>query len=142
MVTRDEFRKDLEANLQALQAFGVKRTQIRFFLPPFEHYNHQIADWSREMELTLIKFTPGTRSNADYTGEADKNFASSKVIFDSIVAKEQQDPNGLNGFLLLLHIGAGPGRQDKFHARIGELLDYLSAKGYQFVRVDQLLETK
>jgi hypothetical protein len=30
----------------------------------------------------------------------------------------------------------------KFHARFGELLDYLSAKGYQFVRVDQLLEPK
>jgi len=142
LVTRDEFRSDLEANLQGLEAFGVKRTQIRFFLPPFEHYNQQIADWSREMDLTLINFTPGTRSNADYTGEADKNFVSSKVIFDSIVAKEKQDPNGLNGFLLLLHIGSGPGRQDKFHARFGELLDYLCAKGYQFVRVDQLLEPK
>ena len=142
LVTRDEFRSDLEANLQALQAFDIRRTQIRFFLPPFEHYNQQIADWSREMGLALINFTPGTRSNADYTGEADKNFVSSKVIFDSIVAKEQQDPNGLNGFLLLLHIGSGPNRRDKFHARFGELLDYLSAKGYQFVRVDQLLEPK
>ena len=91
---------------------------------------------------TLINLTPGTRSNADYTGEADKNFVPSKTIFESIVSKERQDPSGLNGFLLLLHIGSGPGRRDKFHARFGELLDYLSAKGYQFVRVDQLLEPK
>ena len=35
--------------------------------------------------------------------------------------------------------GAGPGRADKFATRFGELLDYLAGKGYQFVRVDQLL---
>ena len=52
---------------------------------------------------------------------------------------EQEDPHGLNGFILLLHIGSGPGRQDKFPARFGELLDYLAGKGYGFVRVDELL---
>jgi peptidoglycan/xylan/chitin deacetylase (PgdA/CDA1 family) len=45
----------------------------------------------------------------------------------------------LNGFILLLHIGSGPGRADKFEARFGELLEYLAGKGYQFVRVDDLL---
>lgn len=112
----------------------------RFFLPPFEHYNEEIALWTRELGMTLIHFTPGTRSNADYTGEADRNFVPSSVIYDSILARERQDPNGLNGFILLLHLGAGPGRQDKFHARFGDLLDSLAAKGYQFVRVDELLE--
>ena len=90
----------------------------------------------------MINYTPGTRSNADYTGEADKNFVSSKTIYESVVAKEREDPNGLNGFLLLLHVGSGPGRQDKFHKRFGELLDYLAGKGYEFVRVDELLDVK
>ena len=94
------------------------------------------------MSVTLINFTPGTRANADYTGEADKNFVSSQAIFDSIVKREREDPHGLNGFILLLHLGSGPGRADKFHARFGELLDYLGGKGYQFVRVDELLEPK
>jgi peptidoglycan/xylan/chitin deacetylase (PgdA/CDA1 family) len=92
------------------------------------------------MGLTLINFTPGTRSNADYTGEVDTNFVSSQAIFDSIVQKEREDPHGLNGFILLLHLGSGPGRKDKFHTRFGELLDYLAGKGYEFVRVDELLE--
>jgi len=115
---------------------------FHYFLPAYEHYNRQIADWTAEAGMTLINFTPGTRSNADYTGEADRNFVSSQVIFDSILKKEREDPNGLNGFILLLHIGAGPGRADKFHTRFGELLDVLAAKGYQFVRVDELLEPK
>ena len=142
LVSRVEFRTDLEANLQKIERFGVKRTEIRYFLPPYEHYNQEIAAWTAELGMTLINFTPGTRSGADYTGEADKNFVPSQVIFDSILKKEREDPNGLNGFILLLHIGSGPGRADKFHARFGELLDVLAAKGYQFVRVDELLEPK
>ena len=99
-------------------------------------------DWAKELGLTLVNYSPGTRSNADYTGEAEKNFVSSQAIFDSIVAREKQDANGLNGFLLLLHIGSGPDRRDKFPAWFGELLDTLSGKGYQFVRVDELLGAK
>ena len=94
------------------------------------------------MGLTLIDFTHGTRANADYTGEADKNFVSSQTIFDSIVQREREDPHGLNGFILLLHIGSGPGRTDKFSSRFGELLDLLAGKGYQFVRVDELLPAR
>ncbi|HOX56031.1 MAG TPA: polysaccharide deacetylase family protein [Candidatus Paceibacterota bacterium] len=142
LISRAEFQADLESNLLKIERFGVKRAQIRYFMPPYEHYNREIVDWSSAMGLTLVNYTPGTRSNADYTGEADKNFVSSKVIFESIIRKEQQDSNGLNGFILLLHIGAGPGRTDKFSLRFGELLDYLAAKGYRFVRVDELLSPR
>lgn len=142
LVTRAEFKSDLERNLGKIERFGVPRAQVRFFLPPYEYYNQEIADWAKAMGLTLVNYTPGTRSNADYTGEADKNFVSTKAIFESIVHQEQQDPHGLNGFILLLHIGTGPSRADKFPARFGELLDFLTGKGYQFVRVDELLDAK
>jgi endoglucanase len=142
LVTHAEFEADLDSNLHKIESFGVKRPQIRYFLPPYEHYNQEIVDWSRAMGLTVVNFTPGTRSNADYTGEADSNFVSSQTIYDSILRKEQQDPHGLNGYLLLLHIGSGPGRVDKFAARFGPLLDYLAGKGYQFIRVDALLEPR
>ena len=142
LVTHDEFMLDLNANLRLVDHSGAERTRPAYFLPPYEQYNREIADWSKGLSVTLINFTPGTRANADYTGETDKNFVSSQAIFDSIVKREREDPHGLNGFILLLHLGSGPGRADKFHARFGELLDYLGGKGYQFVRVDELLEPK
>jgi len=142
LVTYAEFQSDLERNLGKIERFGVPRGQIRYFLPPYEHYNQEIVDWSNAMGLTLVNFTPGTRSNADYTGEADKNFVPTRTIFDSIISREGKDPHGLNGFMLLVHIGSGPGRTDKLPARFGELLDYLAGKGYEFVRVDTLLEPK
>jgi len=140
LVTREAFVTDLRANLEKIARLGVNRP--RYFLPPYEHWNGDIAGWTAELGLQLINFTPGTRSNADYTGDASPNFVSSSVIFESIVRRERQDPQGLNGFLVLLHIGAGPKRADKLHTRLGELLYDLAGKGYQFVRVDELLERK
>ena len=139
LITHQQFREDLQSNLKKIESFGVARSNITFFLPPFEHCNDEIVKWTSEMGLTLVNYTPGTRSNADYTGEADSNFVSSKIIF---LSREKSDPNGLNGFILLLHVGAGPSRKDKFHNRFGELLEHLSRRGYRFVRVDELLASE
>jgi peptidoglycan/xylan/chitin deacetylase (PgdA/CDA1 family) len=139
LVSQDQFNHDVEANISKIEHFGVPRSQITCFLPAYEQPNEQIADWSHQLGLTLINYTLGTRSNADYTGEKDRNFVSSKVIYESILKKEQSDPHGLNGFILLLHLGVGPERTDKFTNHFDALLDYLQKRGYQFVRVDDLL---
>jgi peptidoglycan/xylan/chitin deacetylase (PgdA/CDA1 family) len=138
LVTKEQFTADVRANLDKIAGLGVERP--RYFLPPYEHFNPDIKRWTAELGLTLVNFTPGTRSNADYTTEGAANFVSSGAIFESILARERQDPNGLGGFLLLLHVGAGPKRADKFHSRFGTLLDALAGKGYRFVRVDALLD--
>jgi endoglucanase len=139
LVTKDLFREDLEKNVKAIEAFGIKRSQVQYWVPPYEWYNEEIVSWSKEVGMTLINFTPGTRSAADYTSDDAKNFVSSQAIFESILKKEREDQDGLNGFLLLLHTGVGPNRTDKFHLRFGELFGTLKGKGYHFVRVDELL---
>jgi peptidoglycan/xylan/chitin deacetylase (PgdA/CDA1 family) len=142
LVTREEFSADLDRNIDKITRLGVPRTQIKYWLPAYEWYNRDIVDWSEAMSLTLVNYTPGTRANADYLPDHAKNFISSRAILDSIEKKEQTDPHGLNGFLLLMHLGVGPDRTDKLSDHFGELLDYLAGKGYQFVRVDELLKTK
>jgi peptidoglycan/xylan/chitin deacetylase (PgdA/CDA1 family) len=142
LVTRPQFTSDLENNLKQIQRFGVPRAQIQYWLPAYEWYNQEIVDWSAQMGLTLVNYSPGTRSNADYLEESAKNFISSQTILESILKKEQEGPTGLNGFLLLLHIGTGPARTDKMHRHLGKLLDDLSGKGYRFVRIDELLQSK
>jgi peptidoglycan/xylan/chitin deacetylase (PgdA/CDA1 family) len=140
LVAREAFTTDLRANLEKIARFGIARP--RYFLPPYEHWNGDIAAWTAELGLQLVNFTPGTRATADYTEDRASSFVSSRVIFESIVRRERGGPRGLNGFLLLLHVGAGPKRSDKFHTRFGELLDELAGKAYQFVRVDELLDTR
>lgn len=139
LVTRAQFDEDLRANVAALGPFGVDASQVKFYLPSYEWYNADHVTWSRALGLTLVNFTPGTRSNADYMEDGAKGFVSSEAILQSILRREQEDADGLNGFILLLHVGAGPKRTDKMAARLPVLLDALTARGYAFVRVDDLL---
>ena len=139
LLTRAEFETDLNDNLRELERFGVTRTQAQFFLPAYEHHNRDISDWTQMMGLTLVNLSRGTRSAADYTLETDPNFVSSQAILDSILRYESADRAGLNGFVLLLHLGAGPERADKMHLRLAELLSRLKERGYAFERIDRLL---
>lgn len=139
LVSRETFDRDLDANVAKLERLGVPRKAITHFVPPYEWANEEIAAWSRARGLLLVNPTPGTRAPADYTEDQDPRFVPSQQILDSVLARERADPHGLNGFVLLMHVGAGPRRTDKLHRRLGELVDALSARGYALVRLDALL---
>ena len=121
---------------------GIKKENARYFLPPYEWYNDTIAAWTKELGLQLINFTPGTLSHADYTTPEMKNYRGSDIIYKSIVDYEKNSHSGLNGFILLMHIGTDRKRTDKFYHRLPELIKFLRAKGYQFQTVDNMLKSE
>ncbi|WP_253402287.1 polysaccharide deacetylase family protein [Pontibacter sp. HSC-36F09] len=141
LVTREQFSQDLRKNYQRMEAFGVKKSDAPYYLPPYEWYNRSISNWTEAEGLQLVNFTPGTRSAADYTyPDMGSRYVDSETILQSIMAFEARDRNGLNGFMLLLHIGTDPKREDKFYNRLDEMMIMLEQKGYRFVRLDELLE--
>ena len=91
------------------------------------------------MKMQLINFSPGTRSTADYTTPDMKNYVASEEIYGSIITKEEQDPNGLNGFILLVHFGTDPKRKDKFYNHLDKLIIELKRKNYHFTSIDEIL---
>ena len=66
-------------------------------------------------------------------------YLSSQAIYDRILAYEKEDPHGLNGFILLIHIGTDPERTDKFYLHLADLIRDLKTRGYTLVRIDELL---
>ncbi|MHA4807275.1 glycoside hydrolase family 9 protein [Flavitalea flava] len=140
LVSRRQFETDLKDSYNELAKFGIGLQNAHHFLPPYEWYNDSIAAWTRGMGLLLVNFSPGTRSNADYTyPEMGAKYIDSRTILTSILRVEQQKPGGLNGFILLIHIGTDPRRKDKFYAYLPELIGELKKRGYQFERIDELL---
>lgn len=140
LVSQEKFEDDLNKNYASMQAFGISKKDARYFLPPFEWYNQKISDWTKGLGLQLINFTPGTRSNADYTTPSMQNYAASEAIMQRIRDYEAKDPAGLNGFIFLMHVGVAPERTDKFYNRLDGLVRWLKTKDYQLVRIDQLLD--
>ncbi len=140
LVTEDEFRADLRKNIDDLRTYGALRdpAQPIYFIPPYEWYNEDQVRWSRPMGVLLFNFTPGSGSNRDWAPEGHKSFAPSQKILDDILTYEQRDERGLNGFLLLLHLGSQ--RKDKMHVLLEPLLEQLHQRGYSFVRIEEMLK--
>jgi peptidoglycan/xylan/chitin deacetylase (PgdA/CDA1 family) len=134
LVTKEQFRKDLEDNLIELRQAGIKHRDIRFFLPPYEWYNRRIFEWSSEMKLQIINFTPGTGTNADYTTPDMAGYKSSDELMERLRRFEKSSRIGLNGAIILIHMGTHPDRTDKFYNRLGILIDELRSRGYEFGR--------
>ncbi|MDO8928670.1 MAG: glycoside hydrolase family 9 protein [Bacteroidota bacterium] len=134
LVTQQQFSDDLKANYEKMAGFGISSEKASVFLPPYEWYNAESVDWSRQLGLKVINFTPGIRSNADYTTPDMKSYRSSETIMNDIKAFEKKDPNGLNGCIMLIHLGTAPERTDKFYNRLNELLTFLKKNGYSIER--------
>ena len=140
LVTKEIFEKDLLDNYKEMARFGISKSDAPYFLPAYEWYNDSIAAWTAGEGLQLINFTPGTLSNADYTTPDMKKYRSSATVMSSIKTFEQSQRKGLNGFILLIHFGTDPKRTDKMYYKLPELIDWLGAKHYTLVRVDELLQ--
>jgi hypothetical protein len=92
--------------------------------------------------MSMITGTPGTLSLRTTTQDGTKEFTSSQQILESILSRERSGKNGLNGFQLLLQLDSGARQADKFYTRFAELLDTLQNRGYEFVRLDELLKVE
>ena len=115
-----------------MAACGIKRKDAPFFIPSFEHYNDTVSRWTREIGLHLINCTYGTASAADYTTPDMKNYRSSENIYNNIM--EVEEKNGLNGHLMLFHIGTVDARTDKMYKTyLDKVIKELKNRGYKFV---------
>ena len=138
LVSKEEFTSDLKNNYRVMEAFGIKKKEAIFFMPPYEWYNQQISDWTDELGLILINYTPGTRSSADYTTpDMGKRYIGSQEIYERILSFESTTSSGLNGFILLIHIGTAPERTDKFYYRLEDLITELENRDYQFKQLTE-----
>lgn len=127
LVSRQEFTEDIRSSLAQLNKHGVKKGE--WFLPPYEWYNDSIVQWSKENGLTVVNFTPGTGTNADYTTPEMKNYRSSDELLKKLFQVEKE--KGLSGNMLLIHLGTDPKRTDKFYFKLDEIIRRLKMSGYQ-----------
>ncbi|MGJ1393801.1 polysaccharide deacetylase family protein [Sphingobacterium multivorum] len=139
LVKRDSFVADLKANLKALEGAGVKREQLSYYIPSYEWYNSETVDWAKAVGLHSVNYTPGIRTAADYTyPEMGGRYLSSTAILDNLWSYEAR--YGLNGFLILIHMGTDDRRKDKLYHHLDDIISILKGKGYQLVDVPDLLK--
>ncbi|MEN8115496.1 MAG: glycoside hydrolase family 9 protein, partial [Bacteroidota bacterium] len=135
LVSYEEFYNDLAGNYKEMFDAGIKAHEAPYYLPPYEWYNSTIVDWADQLGLTIVNFTPGSGTNSDYTTPDMKKYKSSDELMKGLINFEQSQSNGLNGALVLIHLGTHPGRKDKFYQKLKLIIDTFSEKGYSFCRL-------
>ena len=132
LVTYSEFKADIKDNFRELGGFGIKKSDAKIFMPPYEWYNREIVEWCNFLGLTVVNFTPGTGTNADYTTPDMPGYKTSEELLDGLHAFEKNNPEGLNGAIVLIHPGTDPARTDKFYFQLEKIISEYQKKGYRF----------
>ncbi len=131
LIKKENFLLDIKNNYLTLEANGIDKRNSQIFLPPYEWYNDSVSVWADEYGIKVINFTPGVITNADYTiPSMGKQYRTSDEILKSVLSVEEK--NGLNGTIMLFHIGTHPERADKFYNKLDELITVLKQRGYSF----------
>ena len=139
LVSQAEFEADIQKSYQLMADFGIEQKDAPYFIPPYEHYNERVSAWARQLDLSIINFTPGTGTNADYTiPSMGKSYRSSKELYNRLMNFEKN--KGLNGHFLMIHFGTHPERTDKFYKLLPQIIRTLKHRGYTFVSVPEMMK--
>ena len=133
LVTPDSLIADLRQNMLELEKYEIDIAQVRYYLPPYEYYNREHVQLIESEGQTVINFTPGLRTAADYTTPDMPNYRPSQELIDQLFTFEAE--NGLNGAIILIHPGTEASRTDKLYLRLDEIIGRLKEKGYDFERL-------
>ena len=137
LVSREEFEADIRRSYEVMAPFGITPASAPLFMPPYEYYNATISSWARSMGLQLVNYTSGTYTNGDYTTPDMPHYYSSRFILDKLLSVEASE--GLNGHILLIHLGTDDARTDKFYTHLPHLIRTLRRRGYTFVPLQEAL---
>ncbi|HEY7678857.1 MAG TPA: polysaccharide deacetylase family protein, partial [Candidatus Methylomirabilis sp.] len=142
-VTREFLQAQLRAAEEAFREVAG-RPFAPFWRAPYGEHNGEIRAWAAEAGYRHVGWTrdPAGREDLDsrdWVADPTSNiYRSSREIRDRILGFGQGNGHGLNGGIVLMHLGTGR-RTDPAHARLPEILDGLAARGYRLVPVSELL---
>jgi peptidoglycan/xylan/chitin deacetylase (PgdA/CDA1 family) len=115
-----------------------------FWRAPFGEHNDEIRGWAAEIGYRHISWTRGAGVAEDLDTRdwvADRSsriYRSRAEIVDRLLAFGQGRPEGLNGGIVLMHLGTNR-RTDRPHEALPKILATLQGRGYRLVNVSELL---
>ncbi|MBN1757836.1 MAG: polysaccharide deacetylase family protein [Chitinispirillaceae bacterium] len=138
---REEFRRaeDLFFTTTGLPFAPIWRA-------PYGEYNREICRWAREAGYLHIGWRQGRTwllgldSNDWIPDSTTPGFHTPMAFFDKVVHLARLQPDGINGGIILMHLGTQ--RRDpamQVHTVLGMLIDTLRADGYRFVQIPEMV---
>lgn len=141
-------KEELLAELSQVEQVFEKITHqsmSKYWRAPFGEVTQEQMDWARSKGYIHIGWTRSGRANLDtHDWVSDPNhqlFKSPDQIANRVLNFEKNDPHGLNGAIVLMHLGSERSLKDRAHLALPKLFDHLSKQGYQMVSISSILST-
>lgn len=113
---------------------------------PYGEFNSEICQWAYNAGYIHVGWRQGKSwlenldSNDWITDPDTPGYHTPKEFLDKILSIAKSEPYGINGGIILMHLGTNRKRtEDNIHTVLGELIDSLKSFGYDIVPVSQLL---
>lgn len=133
LVSPDSLRNDIAANMAELARAGVDLSQVRWFMPSYEHFNTETVRVAASMGLEVLHLTPGILTRADYTTPDMSSYKSSRELIEQLIDLEKEQ--GLKGAIVLIHPGVEASRTDRLYNYLNLIIRKLKSRGYIFNRL-------
>lgn len=113
---------------------------------PYGEHNHTICVWAQHAGFLHIGWGQGRtwRKNLDSNdwtpNEETEGYHTPQEVYEKIISLAKEAPNGINGGIILMHLGTVRKQREKqVHLILGKLIDSLQSLGYSIVTVSELL---
>lgn len=143
-VNRLYLQKELKATQEIFRQLTGKDI-TPYWRAPYGEHNAEIRNWAKEIGYTHISWTRDYKRNQSLDAldwVTDRNselYLTSEQIKDRIVNFGEDDEDGLNGCIILMHLGSER-PYDNAYKKLPELIDELRDKGYEFSTVSEILD--
>jgi peptidoglycan/xylan/chitin deacetylase (PgdA/CDA1 family) len=136
-LTRDAFLQELEAARSSFrQVTGIDMAP--FWRAPYGEVNREILRWAAAAGYVHVGWTPKLDS-LDWVSDPESRLYRSPQEFLAILSRvARQEPYGLNGAIILMHLHSSRPREERFDRGLEEVIRWLHGSGYQLVTASEL----
>jgi peptidoglycan/xylan/chitin deacetylase (PgdA/CDA1 family) len=134
----EEFLKSQLARTNDLFKLIAGRSMDPYWRAPFGELNRQILRWGRDAGYTHVSWTPYLDTMDWVSSPEEPMFRTPQQILAHILAQEARRPGGVDGGIVLMHLGSERKEDLRADHILPDLIAKLKAKSYRFATVDQV----
>ena len=114
---------------------------------PYGEHNKVLCIWAQQAGYLHVGWREGQTwkqsldSNDWVPDEETAGFHSPEEVYRKIMTLAEASPNGINGGIILMHLGNIRTKKDmQVYTCLGKLIDSLQNMGYRFVVVSEMMK--
>jgi peptidoglycan/xylan/chitin deacetylase (PgdA/CDA1 family) len=134
-VTEAFLKSQLQRTADMFQLI-VGQPMSHLWRAPFGEFNAQILSWAQSVGFRHVCWTPHLDTLDWVASPSDPLFKSPEQILQGLLKRDSSDPYGLDGGIVLMHLGTERESGMEANKILPQLIESLRAKGYGFATVD------